>query len=107
MGIPSCAWGYRLLHVTFLFSHFSIIYRGILTLICRANLASSVLVSMQGTGDDLFSGKKPFFVLFCVESEPKHVKSCGNLGLINICSFWWVLTFLCSDRSIILWFHLV
>lgn len=66
MGIPSCAWGYRLLHVTFLFSHFSIIYRGILTLICRANLASSVLVSMQGTGDDLFSGKKPFFVVLLV-----------------------------------------
>ncbi|KAI5603483.1 hypothetical protein BDE02_01G222000 [Populus trichocarpa] len=127
MGIPSCAWGYRLLHVTFLFSHFSIIYRGILILIYRANLASSVLVSMQGTGDGLFSGKEasrrgtcgfliytPFygkmlliFQLFCVESEPKHVKSCGNLGLINICSFWWVFTFLCSDRSIILWFHLV
>jgi hypothetical protein len=82
---------------------------------------------MQGTGDGLFSGKEasrrgtcgfliytPFygkmlliFQLFCVESEPKHVKSCGNLGLINICSFWWVFTFLCSDRSIILWFHLV
>jgi hypothetical protein len=31
--------------------------------------------------------------LFCVESEPKHVKSCGNLGLINICSFWWGYNF--------------
>lgn len=50
MGILSCAWGYRLLHVSFLFSHFSVIYRGILILIYRANLASSVLVSMQGTG---------------------------------------------------------
>lgn len=95
MGIPSCAWGYRLLHVTFLFSHFSVIYRGILILIYRANLASSVLVSMQGTGDGLFSGKEasrrgtcgfliytPFygkmlliFQLFCVESEPKHVET--------------------------------
>ena len=85
------------------------IYRGILILIYRANLASSVLVSMQGTGDGLFSGKEAFrrgtpcgflictpfygkmlliFQLFCVESEPKHVKSCGNLGLINICFFW-------------------
>ena len=34
---------------------------GILILIFRANHASSVLVSMQGTGGDLFSGKEAVF----------------------------------------------
>ncbi|KAG5253776.1 hypothetical protein IMY05_001G0143900 [Salix suchowensis] len=76
------------MHFTFFFffCHLSIIHGGILILIFRANQASSVLVSMQGTGGgDLISGKE---AVFCVESGPKHVISCGNLELISTSSLW-------------------
>ncbi|KAL9405065.1 hypothetical protein Peur_002037 [Populus x canadensis] len=98
MGILSCAWGYRLLYVSFLFSHFSVIYRGILILIYRANLASSVLVSMQGTGGWPLLWKRSLSSWYFLWFSYIH-----TFLWQNVVNFPVVL----SGKSIILWFHLV